>query len=706
MSKPDSAFQSFVLLLKLIQVPVESKLLRQDYGKVENWDSADLLHVARHLLDLKAKRRNVSKKQLSSLPAPFLLEVQDGQYLLVAKWLDSGKALVQNVAEQQFMELSLDDLWGMKVGEVLLFKPKMQSDQPAEKKFGLKWFWQALMEQRMVFAQVVLAAIFIQVFALITPLFSMVVMDKVFSASSFDTLDVLFIGVVIFTVFEFVLSLLRKHILNHATTKLDVILSARVFQKLTQLPIAFFSKRQTGDTVVRIKELESIRSFISGHGLAALIDFPFSIIILGVMFLFSPQITLIAVIGVVLFFIVYGVVSPFLKDRLQQKHQMTVDNQSYLVETVRGMDTLKSMALEAQMQRRWEKQVAEQGQFSAKSEGLSGNVSQVGQFISKGTIALTMYFGAVGVMNGSLTPGQMIAMNMLVGRVMGPAQRIAQMLMQMHQVSLSVKRLGEILDAQEEPNLRKHRQHMPAVKGDIKFENVSFKYGENSPVVLDDVSFEVKSGEVIGVVGASGAGKSTLVRLLLKLYQPTKGKVYVDGIPLSQYDPIWLRRNIGVVLQDNLLFNLSVKDNIAITDPTIPNEEVEAAAKLAGVDEFVHHLEHGYDTLVGEQGSLLSAGQRQRVAIARALITDPRILILDEATSDLDSKSENIIQNNMQQMTAGRTTFVIAHRLSTLNRADKIIVIEQGQIVESGTPQELLEKQGHFYDYYQLQSVA
>lgn len=706
MSSPDSAFQSFMLLLKLIHVPADAKLLRQDYGKVEHWDSADLLHVARHLLDLKAKRRNVSKKQLSQLPTPFLLEGQKGQYLLVAKWLDSGKALVQNVAEQRIQELTPEELWAEKAGEALLFKPKMHSDHPVEKKFGLGWFWRELLQQRMVFAQVVLAAIFIQVFALITPLFSMVVMDKVFSASSFNTLDVLFIGVVIFTVFEFVLSLLRKHILSHATTKLDVILSARVFQKLTQLPIGFFTKRQTGDTVVRIKELESIRNFISGHGLTALIDFPFSIIILGVMFLFSPQITLIALIGVVLFFVVYGVVSPFLKDRLHQKHKMTVDNQSYLVETVRGMDTLKSMALESQMQRRWEKQVAEHGQFASKSEGLSGNVSQVGQFISKGTIALTMYFGALGVMNGSLTPGQMIALNMLVGRVMGPAQRIAQMLMQMHQVSLSVKRLGEILDAQDEPNLRQHRQHMPAIKGDVKFEQVTFKYTDNSPVVLDDVSFEVEPGEIIGVVGASGAGKSTLIRLLLKLYQPNKGKIYVDGIPLTQYDPVWLRRNIGVVLQDNLLFNLSVRENIAITDPTLPNDVVEASAKLAGVDEFVHHLEHGYDTFVGEQGALLSAGQRQRVAIARALISDPKILILDEATSDLDSKSEHIIQNNMKQMTEGRTTFVIAHRLSTLKMADKIIVMEKGQIVEAGTPQELLEKRGHFYDYYQLQKVA
>lgn len=706
MKTPDFAFQSFILLLKLLQVPVDAKLLRQDYGKSEHWNSSDLLHVARHLLDLNAKRRNVSKKQLSQLPTPFLLEAKDGHYLLVAKWLENGQALVQNVSSQAPQTVFLDVLWEQKSGEVLLFKPKGKADTPLEKKFGFGWFWKALLEQKMVFSQVILAAVFIQVFALVTPLFSMVVMDKVFSASSFNTLDVLFIGVAIFTLFEFVLSLLRKHILSHATTKLDVILSARVFQKLTQLPIGFFSKRQTGDTVIRIKELESIRSFISGHGLSALIDFPFSLIILGVMFLFSPEITLIAVIGVVLFFVVYGLVSPFLKDRLHQKHKMTVDNQSYLVETVRGMDTLKSMALEAQMQRRWEKQVVDHSEFAAMSEGLSGNVSQVGQFISKSTIALTMYFGALGVMNGSLTPGQMIAMNMLVGRVMGPAQRVAQMLMQMHQVSLSVKRLGEILDAQEEPNLRKHRQHMPEIKGAVKFEKVSFKYSEDSPLVLDNLGFEIKAGEVIGVVGASGAGKSTLVRLLLKLYQPTSGKIYLDDVPLAQYDPVWLRRNIGVVLQDNLLFNLSVRDNIAITDSTLPNEKIEIAAQLAGVDEFVHHLENGYDTLVGEQGSLLSAGQKQRIAIARALISDPSILILDEATSDLDSKSEQIIQNHMQQMTAGRTTFVIAHRLSTLKMADKILVLEKGQIVEAGTPRDLLARQGHFYDYYQLQKVA
>lgn len=708
-------FSAFVLLAKVSDVLITPKQLFQDYGKAEPWDLADLIHVSKHLLDAKVGYQTCTKKRLNKQTTPFLLQRQNAsgelEPCVVLQWREGegseGRALVQLQDGSEPMEMSLWQ-WMGDQNKVDVFWMANQSvaDKTVDKPFGYGWFWQTLTAQRFVFWQVMLAAIFIQVFALVTPLFSMVVMDKVFSAGSLNTLDVLFIGVVIFTLFEFVLGFMRKHVLSHATTKLDVLLSARIFEKLTHLPIAFFSQRRTGDTVVRIKELESIRGFVSGQGLSTLIDFPFTLIILVVMFLFSPQMTLVAVIAMVLLFVVYGVVSPKLKDRMTQKHQMTVDNQSYLVEMVRGMDTLKSMALESQAQRRWEQQVADHSVFAEKSEGLSSDVSQIGQLISKATVALVMYLGAMGVMNGTLTPGQMIAMNMLVGRVMGPSQRIAQMLMQMHQVNLSVTRLAEILDAQEEANLHKHHQHMPPVKGQIRFDQVSFRYGDQSPMVLDNVSLDVKAGEVIGIAGASGAGKSTLMRLLLKLYLPTSGKLLIDGIPLTQYDPIWLRRHVGVVLQDNLLFNLSVRDNIAITDTTVSHDVVEHVAKLAGVDEFVHQLQQGYDTLVGEQGSVLSAGQRQRIAIARALVGDPKILILDEATSDLDSKSEQVIQTHMREMTKGRTTFVIAHRLSTLRMADRVVVLDQGRIVEVGSPTNLLAQGGAFAEFYALQQVG
>jgi len=702
----DSVFVSFSLLLKLLNVPHDAALLKRDYGKTESWTVDDVQNVSKQLLGLKVKRRSISQAKLPQLPTPFLMETHSDKCVLVVKYEESGTALIQDPETQSLKTVTQAVLWKMLTGQVMLFKTKSADEKALNNKFGLGWFVRSLLEEKAVMTQVLLAAIFIQLFALIAPLFSMVVMDKVFTAGRMDTLNVLFIGVVAFAVFEFILTMLRKHILSHATAKLDVILSAKVFTKLTRLPIHFFSQRQTGDTVNRLKELESIRSFISGHGLTALIDFPFSIIILGVMFLFSPTITMVAVIAIVLFFVLYAVIGPLLKDRVNEKHKVSVDNQSYLVETVRGMDTLKSMALEAQMQRRWEKQVAEQSVLSTKSEDMSGKVSEIGQFISKGTIALTMYLGAMGVMNGTLTAGQMIAMNMLAGRVMGPAQRIAQMFMQMHQVGISVKRIGEILDADSEPNIRHHHQHMPAIKGGVNFDQVSFKYSDQSPTILDGISFDVKAGEVIGIVGESGAGKTTLSKLMLKLYLPNTGKISLDGLPLSQYDPVWLRSHVGVVLQDNLLFNISIRDNIAISNPSLSNEAVENAAKLAGVDEFIHHLEHGYDTPVGEVGGLLSAGQRQRISIARALVNDPKILILDEATSHLDSKSEKIIQDNMASIVKGRTTFVIAHRLSTLNVCDRIMVIEHGRIVEMGTRQALLEKKGLFNEFYQLQMMG
>ena len=452
----------------------------------------------------------------------------------------------------------------------------------------------------------------------------------------------------------------------------------------------FFSSRQTGDTVTRLKELESIRAFISGTGLTVLIDFPFAILIAGLMFLFSPTLTTVVLIGILLCFIVYALASPFLKDRLKEKYKIDVDNQSYLVESVYCMDTLKSMALEPQMQRRWEKQVAEQSRFTFFSESLSSNVTQIGTLINKGTIAVTMWLGATGVLTGELTPGQMIAVNMLAGRVMAPAIRIAQMLQQLHQIRISVKRIKEIFDVQKEIGITHRHRQMPDIKGDIGFNQVNFRYSDEGSMILQDLSFSAKAGEVIGIVGHSGAGKTSILKLILRLYAPSSGKIMLDGMDLSHLDPTLLRRHIGVVLQDNQLFNVSVKENIGIADSAISFEEIQQAAQLAGADDFIKALPKGYDTVVGEKGELLSMGQRQRIAIARALVINPRLLLWDEATSALDSHTEMRIQKNMSSICQGKTVFLVAHRLSTLRLAHKLLVINNGRIVEQGSWQELL----------------
>lgn len=696
----DGAFEVFVLLLNLLDIHVDAVSLRRDYGKFESWNSADLLQAGGHLFHLKSKRRSASKRQLSQLPTPCVLEGRAGEYLLLIDWQE-GKAVVKRSTIKERVLLSANELQKLRGGKVLLFSHAYERE---EKPFGLGWFWRELLTHRLAFSQVLLAAVLLQIFAMVTPLFSMIVMDKVFSSSAYSTLNVLFIGLICITLFDFLIGLFRKHLLSHATTKVDVILAAKVFRHLVHLPISFFTRRQAGDTAMRIRELESIRAFITGSGLTVLIDFPFAFLLAGLMYLFSPALTMIVLAGIVVCFVVYAITYPFLKDRLQQKYKLSTDNQSYLVEAVHGMHTLKALALEPQMQRRWENQVAEHSRLAYFSDRLSGHVGQIGAIVNKGTIAITMWYGATSVLDGAMTPGEMIAVNMLAGRVMNPAIRIAQMMQQLHQIKISVKRLREVFDVDEEQGVSYEHNQQADIRGDVNVERLSFRYDPKSPLVLENMSFKVKAGEIIGIVGHSGTGKTTLLNLLLRLYNPTTGRITLDDVDLAQLDPTWMRRNVGVVLQDNLLFNLSVRENIAIADRSLQLKQIEEAAKLAGADEFIRALPNAYDTVVGEKGVLLSAGQRQRIAIARALVMNPKLLLWDEATSALDTASEQLIQQQMTEICRGKTVFLVAHRLSTLRCVDRLLVLHRGRLVEAGTWEELLAREnGLFRQNYQQQ---
>ena len=362
------------------------------------------------------------------------------------------------------------------------------------------------------------------------------------------------------------------------------------------------------------------------------------------------------------------------------------------------------MAVEPQMQRRWEEQLAGYVASSFRVLALGNVASQTVQFVNKIAMAGILYFGAKLVIEGELTVGELVAFNLLAGRVSQPVLRLAQIWQDFHQARLSVERLGDILNTPAEPVYSPGRTALPAIKGDVAFEHVTFRYRIDGPEVLSDVNLKVPAGQVIGVVGPSGSGKSTLSKLVQRLYVPESGRVLVDGVDLAQIDPSWLRRQIGVVLQENVLFNRSIRDNIALVDPAAPIERVVAAARMAGAHDFILELPEGYDTIVGERGSSLSGGQRQRIAIARALITDPRILIFDEATSALDYESERVVHQNMAQIARGRTVFVIAHRLSALRLADRIITIERGRLTEDGTHDELIKTGGRYATLYRLQA--
>jgi subfamily B ATP-binding cassette protein HlyB/CyaB len=516
------------------------------------------------------------------------------------------------------------------------------------------------------------------------------------------TLNVIAVGLVVATLFEALLSGIRTYVFSHTSSKIDVELGARLFKHLLALPLAYFQARRVGDSVARIRELENIRNFLTGNAITLVMDLLFSFVFIGVMLWYSAKLTLIVVVSIPLYAALSVIFTPILRERLNEKFNRSAENQSFLVETISGIDTVKAMAVEPRWTHKWEKQLA-----SYVSAGLSANnvamaASGGVRLISKLVTVAIMWLGAMLVVDGTLTVGELIAFNMLAGQVSSPILRLAQLWNDFQQVGISMQRLGDILNARTEVVGEKTR--IPRIEGAIEFDQVSFRYRPDSADVIRAVSLKIAPGEVVGIVGRSGSGKSTLTKLAQRLYVPDRGRVLVDGQDIAIIDTTSLRHQVGVVLQENTLFTRSIRDNIALSNPALSIETIIEAAKLAGAHEFICELPEGYDTLLGEHGTGLSGGQRQRLAIARALISNPRILIFDEATSALDYESERIIQDNMRQICKDRTVLIIAHRLSAVRDADRIIVMERGQIAEQGPHAELvLKKDGIYAHLNQLQ---
>ncbi|TWC00210.1 subfamily B ATP-binding cassette protein HlyB/CyaB [Bradyrhizobium macuxiense] len=696
----DTGLQSLALLLRFHGLAV-------DVGQIAHQFAGSQIKIQEMLrcaktLKLKARAVNADWAHLKKAQLPAIVECRDSSFFILGKISDDG-ALIHRPSGGGPQALSREEFEDKWTGRIVLMTRRASLSDLA-RRFDITWFLQAMQKYRRMFAEVLVASFFLQLLALATPLFFQVVTDKVLVHRGFSTLDVLFAGLVTVSVFEVVLGALRTHVFAHTTNRIDVELGARLFRHLSALPIGYFETRRTGDSVARVRELENIRNFLTGSALTLVVDVFFTFVFLAVMFYYSPPLTWIVVGSFPIYVALSAGVTPLFHRRLEEKFNRSAENQAFLVEAVSGMQTLKAMAVEPQMQRRWEEQLAGYVQSSFRVLALGNWAGQGVQLVSKLVTALTLYLGAHLVINGELTVGELIAFNMLAGRVSQPILRLAQLWQDFHQMRISVARLGDILNAAAEPAYNPARAALLPIRGDIAIEHVSFRYRLDGPEVLQDVSIKVPPGQVVGIVGSSGSGKSTLTKLIQRLYIPERGRVIIDGVDLAVADVAWLRRQVGSVLQENVLFNRSIRDNIALADPGMSMERVIDAAELAGAHNFILELPQGYDTMVGERGASLSGGQRQRIAIARALVTDPRILIFDEATSALDYESERIIQTNMRRIAKGRTVLVIAHRLSAVRHADRIITIERGRIVEDGSHDDLIRRSGRYADLHRMQA--
>lgn len=656
------------------------------------------IREAADYIGLKSQVTKVKSNELDTLPLPVLIEI-DNSWKVLTKSADGSSLLYDPTTQlDQQSELSLSSQLSMY--KVMLVADERLSNK--EVKFGLSWFAPSIWRQKSQMRDVFFYAIALQIFALVSPLLFQNVIDKVLVGRSLSSLHVLAMAMLALAIAEPAYSYLRNTVFGHLASQVNAELSGRLYRHLVGLPLTYFKQRQTGQIIARVREMAQIRQFLTGSTLMLVLDLIFVAVFIAVMFHYASTLTWLVIGSLIIYFLLWLIAGPLIRKKVESEYESDADATTFLTEAVTGIETIKTTATEHRFLHQWQRILSQQlkRSFDAQKSGLIAGQSIA--LIQKLTAALLLWWGVSAVLNGELTPGELVAFNMLAGHVTQPVLRLAQIWQDFQHTLIALKRVGDILDEPKE-NSKQGLASVPELNGGIEFHNIRFRYHEDAPEVLANLSLEIKPGQFIGITGPSGSGKSTITRLLQRLYVPQHGQVLVDGMDLAIADPISLRRNMSVVLQDSILFSGSVADNIRLSKPQASDEEMRHAAQLAGALEFIEELPHGFDQPVGEKGSSLSGGQRQRVALARALLVNPRILLLDEATSALDYNSEAAIMSNMDEICRGRTVISIAHRLNTLRHADNILVLDKGQVCENGTHDELVEKEGLYAKLWKQQ---
>ena len=708
MAKIDSALACLVQVAARFSIPADiSQLSRAYITDEKSVDTTGLLLAARDL-GLKSRAfEGVQMERLAKMPRPLVCRMVDGGFVLITRIDEDGVVLFDpRLKEGEQLLVAEKNFFAQRwTGEAILFAKRFQLEKLKDKveNFGFSWFLPAVAKYKNFLLKVLFMSLILQGFGLLTPLFTQTIIDRVLVHRSIPTMDVIMAGMITVVVFQQWMQALRSYLFVNTTNKIDVSLSSHLFRKVTELPVKYFDKWQVGEIFSRVGELETIREFLTGQALTVVLDVVFAVVYLLVMFIYSSTLSYIVWATIPLYIILNVVVAPIYKRRINDRFLLEAENNSFNIETITGVKTLKTMGVERTFVNRYEEILTRYLKSALSVLSLANVAGSIGMFLQMSFNLAILWIGAYAVMENELSVGQLIAFQMLAGQVIAPILRLVNMLQHFQQIRVSMARLGDIMDEKSEPAFDPSRTTLSSLTGEVVFDKVNFRYKADGKNVLTDVALRFPAGSRIGIVGRSGSGKSTLTKLIQRLYVPDSGRVLIDGVDIAQVETAWLRRQIGIVLQENFLFAGTISENIAITKPNATEEEILRAARLAGADDFIQEMPQKYDTFVGERGSLLSGGQRQRISIARALLLDPKILIFDEATSALDTESEQTILKNIDQIAAGRTMIMIAHRLSTVKDCNAIVAMDGGRIVEAGTHEALMNHKGYYYHLYATQ---
>ena len=654
-------------------------------------------------MGLQTQVGSVKFEQLHRLELPVL--VNRGSHFALLTEVGQGQVVLAD-PEKGWFKLPFAEAraqWGDAVQVVLL---KRLADTP-KRTFGWSWFTPVLKRFRWPLVQVLLASLFIQLFQLANPLLLQQIIDKVINQSNLSALQVLGAALVAAALFQGLLTAVRTWLLIDTTDRMDLLLGSQVIDKLLRLPLSFFEKRPVGELSQRLSELANLRSFLTGTAITSALDLLFAIIYILIMLMYSPLLTAVALGTVPLYVLMIVFIAPVYRGLIRQQAQYAARTQSHLIETLGGIQTVKAQHFELNSRWRWQERYSGQIAEGFKSVVLGTTAGEVGNFLNQLSSLLIIWVGVYQVVNGDLSLGQLIAFRIIAGYVTGPILRLSSLWQGFQQVGISMERLADIVDQVPESGDKEAEQiSLPPIQGQVKFDQLKFRFGKSGPHQIDGVNLEIPAGSFVGIVGQSGSGKSTLMKLLPRLYTPEQGRILIDGYDIAKVSLSSVRQQIGIVPQDCLLFEGTIRENITMNLPEADTETVIRVARAAAAHDFIMELPDGYGTQLGERGAGLSGGQRQRIAIARTLLQNPNLLVLDEATSALDYDTEATVCQNLQQQLQRKTVFFITHRLSTVRNADLIVLMHQGKIAEQGTHEQLMALGGRYAALYAHQGDA